>query len=207
MEDEAPMKLERPAKFGYLELRALMERRPFSILAWSSGLLALTFVLYYGLQATTNPQLGVQFVQSEWPPPSISPYFYAKPITWFAYFSFLYWTFGLEAKKARFLTLSPQVRRFLFIGTAVVAFGAFYEIFFNFAIWSALIAVTSPGCIPPPCNPDYLANPYPNIRTTLNLVFATKVVTTVFALSVYSLWFLNRVEKELDRNEAASDVR
>jgi len=201
------MKLERPTKLGYLELRALMERRPFSILSWSSGLLALTFVLYYGLTATTNPQLGFQFVQSEWPPPGLSPYFYAKPITWFAYFSFLYWTFGLEAKRARFLTLSPEVRRFLFIGTAVVAFGAFYEIFFNFAIWSALIAVTSANCTPLPCNPDVLANPYPNTRTTLNLVFATKVVITVFALSIYSLWFLNRVEKDLDRKEAASRSR
>ncbi len=201
------MKLERPTKFGYLELRALMERRPFSILSWSSGLLALTFVLYYGLQATTNPQLGFQFVQSEWPPPGISPYFYAKPITWFAYFSFMYWTFGLEAKKARFLTLSPEVRRLLFIGTAVVAFGAFYEIFFNFAIWSALITVTSANCTPLPCNPDALANPFPNSRNTINLVFATKVVTTVFALSIYSLWFLNRVERELDMKEAASGIR
>lgn len=201
------MKLERPSKLGYVELRALMERRPFSILSWTSGLLALTFILYYGLQATTNPQLGFQFVQAEWPPPGVSPYFYAKPITWFGYFSFLYWTCGLEAKKARFLTLSPEVRRLLFIGTAVVAFGAFYEIFFNFAIWSALIAVTSASCIPPPCNPDFLANPFPNVKTTLNLVFATKVVVTVFALSMYSLWFLNRVERELDRKQAASTAR
>ncbi len=200
------MKLERPTKFGYIELRARMERRPFSILSWSSGLLALTFILYYGLQATTNPQLGFQFVQSEWPPPSISPYFYAKPITWFAYFSFMYWTFGLEAKKARFLTLSPNVRRLLFIGTAVVAFGAFYEIFFNFAIWSALITVTCASSTPL-CNPDNLANPFPSSRNTINLVFATKVVTTVFALSIYSLWFLNRVERELDIKEAASDIR
>ena len=202
-----PMKLERPTKLGHVELRAIMERRPFSILSWSSGLLALTFILYYGLQATSNPQLGGQFVQSEWPPPGISPYFFAKPITWFAYFSFLYWTFGLEAKKARFLTISPELRRFLFIGTAVVAFGAFYEIFFNFAIWSALIAVTSANCAPYPCTPDNLANPFPNVKTTLNLVFATKVVTTVFALSIYSLWFLNRVEKELDRKENASAMK
>ncbi len=201
------MKLERPTKFGYLELRALMLRRPFSILSWSSGLLALTFILYYGLQATTNPQLGFQFVQAEWPPLNISPYFYAKPITWFAYFSFLYWTFGLEAKRARFLALSPEVRRFLFIGTAVVAFGAFYEIFFNFAIWTSLITITSANCIPPPCTPDTLANPFPNIRNTINLVFATKVVTTVFALSIYSLWFLNRVERELDMKEVASGIR
>src|SRR5881296_3222794 len=102
------------------------------------------------------------------------------------------------------LTRGPKVP---FIGTAVVAFGAFYEIFFNFAIWSALIAVTSANCTPLPCNPDVLANPYPNTRTTLNLVFATKVVITVFALSIYSLWFLNRVEKDLDRKEAASRSR
>src|SRR5260370_31227994 len=67
------------------ELRSFIERRPWSVISWSAGLSAMAFIVFYGLQATTNPQVGIQFVQSEWPDPSIFPYFYAKPITWFAY--------------------------------------------------------------------------------------------------------------------------
>ncbi len=134
-----------------------------------------------------------------WPPPAISPYFYAKPITWFSYFSFLYWAFGLESFRTRFLNMSYRARRFLFIGTAFIAFGAFYEIFFNFTIWSALLAVCSQPANLQQCNPDTLVNIFPNLRTPLNLTFATKVVTTVFGLSVYSLWFLYRTDRDLDR--------
>ncbi len=98
--------------------------------------------------------------------------------------------------------MSYRVRRFLFIGTAFVAFGAFYEIFFNFTIWSALLAV----CSTTPCNPDTLVNIFPNLRTPLNLTFATKVVTTVFGLSVYSLWFLHRIDRDLDRKALGVNV-
>ena len=162
------------------------------------------FISYYALQIPLgNQSIGAQFVLSEWPPPSASPYFYAKPITWFSYFSFLYWAFGMESFRNRFLNMSYRYRRFLFIGTAFIAFGAFYEIFFNFTIWSALITVCS---LQPPCNPDTLVNIYPNLRTPLNLTFATKVVTTVFALSLYSLWFLHRVEKDLDRKALGGNI-
>lgn len=203
------MKIERPGRMGYLELRETLLRRSWSILSWGSGFIAMTFILYYGLQATanpTNPQVGAQFVLSEWPDPSISPYFYAKPITWFVVFSFLYWTFGLESHRDRFLRLSPRNRRFLFIVTATMAFGAFYEIFFNFTLWSALMVLTQ-TCPTPPCNPDLLANNFPALRNPVNLVFATKVVTTVFALSLYSLWYLHRIERDLDREQSRQGPR
>src|SRR6266581_8073940 len=178
------------------EFRGLIMRRPWSLLSWTSGIAAMAFISYYALQIPLgNTSIGVQFVLSEWPDPKISPYFYAKPITWFSYFSFLYWAFGLESFRTRFLNMSYRARRFLFIGTAFVAFGAFYEIFFNFTIWSALLAV----CSSSQCNPDTLVNMFPNLRTPLNLTFATKVVTTVFGLSMYSLWFLYRVDRDLDK--------
>ena len=191
---------------GYLELRETFLRRRWSILSWGSGLMAMTFILYYGLQATTNPQVGAQFVLAEWPDPRISPYFYAKPITWFVLFSFLYWGFGLEANRERFLSLSPRTRRFIFIITATVAFGAFYEIFFNFTLWSALMVLTQ-NCATPPCNPDVLANSFPALRNPVNIVFATKVVTTVFGLSLYSLWYLHRIERDLDLEHSATGLR
>ncbi len=198
------MKIERPSKMGFLDLRNVFLRKRWSILSWGFGIAAMTFILYYGLQATTNPQVGAQFVSSEWPDRNMFPYFYAKPITWFVYFSFLYWAFGLESNRERLISLSPRTRRFLFIGTSVVAFGAFYEIFFNFMLWSALYVVTCPT---PPCDPDVLGNSFPLLRNPISLVFATKVVTTVFALSIYSLWFLNRLERELDRSDSGSIVR
>ncbi len=182
-----------------MEFRAVLQRRPWSILSWSSGLIAASFITYYGLQIPFSSTVGAQFVQSEWPDPKIFPYFYAKPITWFAYFSFLYWTFGLESFKNRFLNLTPKMHRFVFIVTSAIAFGSFYEIWFNFTLWSALMTLTNASCPLPPCNPDLLANSFPALRNPINLVFATKVVTTVFGLSVYSLWFLQRIEKEREK--------
>src|SRR2546427_569796 len=146
-----------------------------------------------------------EVIQSEWPDPSIFPYFYAKPITWFAYFSFVYWAAGLESNKDHFLKLSPRVRNMLFLGTALVAFASFYEIFYNFMVWLALEVLTT-NCLPFPCNPDKVASIF-DLKSPLNLVFATKIVTTAFVLSIYSLWFLHRVDLETERqNRTATTV-
>lgn len=144
--------------------------------------------------ALGNPpvNIGQQFVLTEFPPQSISPWFFAKPITWFSYASFLYWAFGLEAQRKHFLGFSDGRRRFLFAITALIAFGALYEIFFNFMLWGALEAVTGG-------NPDLLNNPYPGLRNPLSLTFATKIVTLVFAMSAYSLYFLHRIEREIEK--------
>lgn len=182
------------------QFRSFIEKRPWSIVSWSAGLTALAFVVYYGLQATTNPQIGIQFVSAEWPDPSIFP-LYAKPITWFAYFSFVYWAAGLESNKEHFLRLSARARNMLFLVTALVAFASFYEIFYNFMVWLALEVLTT-NCIPYPCNPDKVASIF-DLKSPLNLVFATKIVTTAFGLSMYSLWFLHRVDMETERQNQA----
>ncbi len=186
----------KPGRKGWTEIRSFVETRPWSVLSWSAGLSALAFIVFYGLQATTNPQVGIQFVQSEWPDPAIFPYFYAKPITWFAYFSFVYWAAGLESNKDHFLKLSPRFRNMLFLGTALVAFASLYEIFYNFMVWLALEVLTS--CRLGPCNPDKIASIF-DLNSPINLVFATKIVTTAFGLSMYSLWFLHRVDVETER--------
>jgi hypothetical protein len=156
------------------------------------------------LQATTNPQIGIQFVSAEWPDPAIFP-LYAKPITWFAYLSFVYWAAGLESNKEHFLKLTPRFRNFLFLASALVAFASFYEIFYNFMVWLALEVLTT-NCVPSPCNPDKLASIF-DLNSPVNLVFATKIVTTAFGLSMYSLWFLHRVDVETERrNQTATTL-
>ena len=194
----------KPGRKRLTEIRSFIDRRPWSFLSWSAGLTALAFIVFYGLQATTNPQVGIQFVQSEWPDPSIFPYFYAKPITWFAYFSFVYWAAGLESNKEHFLKLSPRARNLLFLGTGLVAFGSLYEIFYNFMVWLALEVLTT-NCLPYPCNPDKVASIF-DLKSPLNLVFATKIVTTAFGLSMYSLWFLHRVGVETERRNLSAKV-
>ena len=189
-----------PSWEGRGGVRGFIQRRPWSVLSWASGIVALTFLSYYGILALSNPPsvIGQQFVLAEFPPQNISPWFFAKPITWFSYAAFLYWSFGLEAQKMHFLRFSDKTRRFMFVVTAVIAFGALYEIFFNFMLWGAL-EVLANNCPLPPCNPDFASNPWPNLRSPLSLTFSTKVVTLVFALSVYSLYFLHRIDKEIDR--------
>src|SRR5207244_7691711 len=122
--------------------------------------------------------IGQHFVPAECPATSISPWFFSKPITWFSYASFLYWSFGLESQRSHFLRFSERTRRFLFVVTAVIGFGALYEIFFNFMLWSAL-EVLANNCAPvgPPCNPDQLFNTFPTLRNPLSLIFFTTYVT------------------------------
>src|SRR5207248_10250820 len=187
----------KPGRKRWSEIRSFIDRRPWSFLSWSAGLTRLAFIVFYGLQATTNPQMGIQFDLSEWPDHSIFPCCYATRITWFAYFTFVYWAPGLESSKEHFLKLSPRVRNMLFLGTALVAFASFYEIFYNFMVWLALEVLTT-NCLPYPCNPDKVASIF-DLKSPLNLVFATKIVTTAFGLSMYSLWFLHRVDVETER--------
>jgi len=64
-------------------------------------------------------------------------------------------------------------------------------------VWLALEVLTT-NCLPFPCNPDKVASIF-DLKSPLNLVFATKIVTTAFGLSMYSLWFLHRVDVETER--------
>lgn len=189
-----------PNRTSLVGIRGFLERRPWSVLSWTSGIIALAFMGYYGIMALGSPSatIGQQFVLSEFPPSNISPWFFGKPITWFSYATFLYWAFGLEAQRSHFLRFSGRTRRFMFVITALIAFGALYEIFFNFMIWSAL-EVLNNNCGQPPCNIDLITSPFPSRATPLNLVFATKVVVLVFGLSMYSLYFLHRINREIER--------
>ena len=86
----------------------------------------------------------------------------------------------------------------MFVITAVIAFGALYEIFFNFMLWSAL-EVLANNCGAVGCNPDLLYNSFPSLRNPLSLTFSTKIVTLVFAMCIYSLYYLHRIDREIER--------
>ena len=172
---------------------AMDEHRICRITSWVFGLLTLSIVVVYGSKALFQGAevVGGSFVLEELSIPFF-PFFYAKPITWFSFFGFLYWAFGLETWRKRITRLAPLYRKIMFIVVALIAFGSLYEVFFNFAIWIALMSVEDMTGV---LNPDLLANPF-NVPRPINLVFATKICFLIFGLSVYSLYYLRTIGKE-----------
>jgi len=70
----------------------------------------------------------------------------------------------------------------------------FYEICYNFALWTGEIAasVTQAGF-----SPDFLVNKYPALKEPWNLVFATKLWSVFFIAGLYVFWFFNRLEERV----------
>jgi hypothetical protein len=149
----------------------------------------------YGLVAAILGHIdvvGATLVNVEFPPPGISPVF-VKPIT-LLMIAALGLTFsGLELLKPKFLKQSNTAYTFVkmvaFVGAALAA----YEVMYNFAIWTAEISTNSLLGI---LNPDFLTNQFPNPQTPWNLVFATKISTTLLAVGLYVFYYIRQIERE-----------
>lgn len=173
------------------------ESKVYRILSWVFGLLTFSIVAVYGSKAffQSVSVVGESFVLEELAIPFL-PFIYAKPITWFSFFAFLYWTFGLESYRKRFMKLESSFRRILFVVVALIAFGSLYEILFNFALWTALMAVTGMMGV---LNPDVLVNVF-DVSRAINLVFATKICFLIFGLSAYSLYYLRAIDRDPEKS-------
>jgi hypothetical protein len=118
----------------------------------------------------------------EFPPPSLSP-IYIKPVT-VLYVSTIIFVFSLTSLLEE--TIMRASRTYLNIGLLVfflVSSISFYEIFFNFSLWDAIMVqqIHSSGTL----NPDAATNVYPLGGYAINLVFATKVFTSIFISSAF----------------------
>jgi len=137
--------------------------------------------------------VGDVLVRVEFPPPDVFPLFYAKPVTWLSVSLAAFWFSLLQLLQPRFARISPFGRTvFQFIAFLAISITA-YEVFFNFSLWSALMASND---LRGRLNPDVLINPYPNPEIPWNLVFATKVYTAALVMSLYSLYYLYRAGGE-----------
>jgi hypothetical protein len=100
---------------------------------------------------------------------------------------------GLELARPTMLKFSnttySYLKMFIFAGTALCA----YEVLYNFAIWIAQLSAASIAGI---LNPDIIVNSFPNPATPWNLVFATKLTTTILAAGLYSFYYIRSLEKE-----------
>jgi len=122
----------------------------------------------------------------EFPGPEYFP-LYAKPVTWLFVFVILFGFSSLELAKPKMTRISPTImnisRTLAFVSVGLSA----YEVLYNFSIWSALMSFQA---ITGSLNPDSIVVAFPNPQTPWNLVFATKVFSALFIVSLYALYLL-----------------
>ena len=133
--------------------------------------------------------IGETFVNTEFPPPTISP-FYAKPITWFMASAIVFWFSLLELNKEIISKFSKFNRELFMLITFFFGAVTLYEVLYSFTLWGSLMAA-HPGL-----NPDIFINIWPNPELAFNLVFATKIFLTMTIISFYTFYFLRRMESK-----------
>jgi hypothetical protein len=155
------------------------------LMASISGIIALALALYCIRLYPSPTVYGEQFILNEWAP---IPFIQFKPITLIFVFVFLFYAFLVQHFENKIAKLSRDIQLFLFIVAFLMTVGSFYELFFNFTLWGALMSTTGVS------NPDILVNRFPNPETAVSLVYASKLVILIFAMSSYSVFFLHRLD-------------
>ncbi len=136
--------------------------------------------------------VGATLVNVEFPSPEVFPV-YAKPVTLLMAAALCLTFSGLELARPAFLRRSGTTYSFVKLIAFVGAVLAAYEVMYNFAIWTAEISTNSLLGI---LNPDFLINQFPNPKQPWNLVFATKLSTTLLAIGLYVFYYIRQVERE-----------
>ncbi len=167
----------------------------------SLGSLALIIsTIIYGLLAAAILGINVvgeTLVTFEFPPISVFPLFYSKPVTWLAAAILALYFSTLELNFEKISAWPKPFRDFLRFCSFFVGAMAFYEVLFNFTLWSGLIAHDS---IIGELNVDVIKNPFPNPKAPWNIVFATKLFTIIMINALYSFYFLQRIETKANQD-------
>jgi len=162
----------------------------YNIVAWVSGLILLA-VLAYGIVSTILASggvvdIGATFVNVDFPLP-----FLAKPVTYLSIASvtFFYSTLWVwEPRIAKWSRLKLSAIQFFAI---VVAFASAYEVIYNFMLWGAIY---SAQVLIGDLNPNVITSPSTSPSVIpWNLVFATKMFSSLLFIGAYTAYFLRRV--------------
>jgi hypothetical protein len=158
-----------------------------------ASLVVMAIVLGYALISSLTQNItivGENFVDVEFPPPSISP-IYLKPITYLyvASLVFIYTTLELYRERIRNLPdWVVSVSRFFAFMVMVVFF---FELAYNLVFWGGEIAAQA---VLGHLNPDVIVNPFPELTHPWNVVFASKLWTVFLLAGAYVYYFLGKVQ-------------
>ncbi len=161
----------------------------FQLLSILFGVIAIA-TLFFSTLITIPPYVvGENLILIEI---ELFPDFYLKPMTLFTYTFFLSLIFGLNtpASIRRVKSYSKGTRRIFNLIAWFTAMASGFEIIYHIVIWSASLAFQGLQ------NPDIIVNPWPRNDYPINIVFASKLVVLIFAISVYVIDYLKRIEKD-----------
>jgi hypothetical protein len=167
-------------------------RKIFKIFAIAS-FVVMAIVLGYAVISSLTQNItivGQNFVDVEFPPPSISP-IYLKPITYLYISSLVFVYTMLELNKEKIRRLPDWVinvsRFFAFL--VMVVF--FFELAYNLVFWGGEIAAQA---VLGHLNPDIIVNPFPELTHPWNVVFASKLWTVFLIAGAYVFYFLGKIQ-------------
>jgi hypothetical protein len=171
-------------------MRFRLNINPFRIVSAVFGILALAVLVRVVLAHPEEYAVGERFVIDEIVMPTSFYVFHFKPITLFAFFSFLFWIFGLESWEKQLKVLPLTVKRTFFIFFALAAFVFGYEAIQNFLQWTSFYILYQ-GDI------DLLYHQLnPALPKPVNFNFISKLFTLFVAGALYSMYFFNRIERD-----------
>ena len=156
-------------------------RKAWLVISTLSGIITLSIITYCLLKYPDFKIYGEQFIVDEWAPFMFVQF---KPMTLMFFFTFIWWGSLLQFLRPNLLKLNKNWLSLTILISFLVLFASLYELFFNFALWSALMSITNVT------NPDILYNRFPNPDTPVSLVYATKIIILLLSVSAYTIYFL-----------------
>lgn len=149
--------------------------------------LAVFIIAYYAVTVPAERSFGERYVDSEIP--VIFPFYVImslKPVTLMTYLVFAGTALLLEASRDRLRKLNLRGTRILLV---LVSFAAGYEVIWNFFAWFVTWESTG-GLL------DQMANTQHQYAILpANFNFVTKVSLLIFALSLYGVLFIEKLER------------
>ncbi len=162
------------------------EEKVFAAISIIAAIVTLTITIWAFAKYPFEQAEGERFVKDEIEVLPILGGIYFKPITIMMVSIFVCWLCALEALRERIMGLPTTLKRLTFISFCVVALVFGYEVIWNFLMW------TSAHIINPNLPLDSLNQQLnPTIVEPKNFVYVTKEYSLVFAISLYSMFFLH----------------
>lgn len=164
----------------------------FRVMAYLSFGVIVIILAYAAFSILTQGigVVGTNLVDVEFPPPTIFP-IYAKPITLLYASSLVFMYAELELIRDRVRRLSGGAVQVYKFAAFFVAGIAFFELAYNLVFWSGEVGAQA---VLGHLNPDTIANPFPDLRHPINVVFASKVAAAVLIAGVYIFYYLSKIQ-------------
>ncbi len=128
--------------------------------------------------------IGEVLVDTEFPMPN-----FAKLVSYLMVSSVVGWFCVIRLGRSKTENLSKGKKSILRLIALAFAIITFYELFYNFFVWNALITVDALSGI---FRMDILNVPYPNPKTPWSLVFATKMFLSAAVISSHAFYLMSK---------------